>query len=462
MIAPARRAAYEALRAVHSDHADLPHALARSRDALQDERDRALATGIVAGTLRWRGTLDFLISTVARRDLEKLDPEVLDILRLSAYQLVHLDRVPARAVVNDAVQLTRRAGKQSATAFVNALLRRLDRERGQVPLPERPEATPPAQAGADRWRQQALDFLSITLSHPRWLMRRWLERCGLDHAASWAAFNNEPPPMTLRANRLRTTPSALAAALLEHGVETEPARYAPHGLIVTRGNPQHTPLAEQGLFVIQDEASQMVSLLASAAPGEAVLDACASPGGKTTDLAADMENRGLLVATDVRRARLDLLRHTVSRCGATCVRIAGADLGVRLPFRRQFDCVIVDAPCSGLGTLRRDPDLKWRRAEADLAGLAAAQQAMVLEAAGAVRPGGRLIYSTCSSEPEENDEVVAHLLERRPEFAQEDPRVSRAALPVGLTAVLDGRGALRTSPARHGLEAFFGVVLRRY
>ncbi len=369
MIAPARTAAYAVLRAVGSGKTDLASALARERTRLPDERDRALAGEIATGTLRWQAAFDHIIATFAGRPLRKLDPEVVDILRLTIFQLLHLDRVPASAAVKDAVDMAGKAGKRSAAGLVNAVLRRVTRERAKLPLPRRPDDA------SDR--AAALAYLSITLSHPEWLVARWLDRHGFAAAESWAQFNNAPASLVLRANRLKITREDLAAALVTQGIETEPAGRAPDALIVRHGNPVGTRLHDDGLFFIQDEASQLVGHFAGARPGERVLDACASPGGKTMIMAAAAADSGAVFATDVRARRIDLLADSVRRSGATNIHVVQADAGSGLPFLGRFDRVLLDAPCSGLGTLRRDPDIKWRRTEAELAGLAEGQLAML-------------------------------------------------------------------------------------
>ena len=448
MIAPARTAAFHALRAVDAGGTDLPAALARSRARLDDERDRALTAEIVTGALRWQLSLDHLVTTFAKRKIGKIDRDVLVILRLSLYQLLHLDRVPASAVVDDAVDLARAARKPSATGFVNAVLRATLRQKNKLPLPPRPDD--PSDGDAAR------AYLSITHSHPAWLASRWLARCGFDAAERWVRFNNETPPLMLRANTLRGTKDAVRALLADEGVETEPARHAPDGLIVTDGNPLRG--ADEGLFFVQDEASQLVPLVVAARPGERVLDLCASPGGKTIAMAADMHDSGGVVASDVRPNRLALLRHTVGASGARHVHVIQVPAAGPLPFEAVFDRVLVDAPCSGLGTIRRDPDIRWRRSEADLAPLAADQVALLRRAADAVRPGGRLVYATCSSEPEENERVVDAFLRGHPAF---EPLDLRRDHHPAIAPMLDEHGRLRTLPFAHGLEAFFAAALVR-
>ena len=450
MIAPARVAAYDILCALSAGNADLPTAIAFARGSLQDDRDRALAAEIANGVQRWRAALDHLIVAFSKRAIDRLDPEIVEILRLSAYQLLHLTRVPAAAVVDDAVDLTRRAGKRSASGFVNAVLRTISRRRASLPLPPRP--SDPAD------RDAALDYLSVTLSHPRWLADRWYERLGLDAAEAWMQFNNTPGSVTLRVNRLQLTRDALIERLAVDEIQVHPTAYAPDGVIVDEGYPLRGDGQDRGWFVVQDEASQLVTLLAGDRPLARVLDTCASPGGKTTAIAALMEGRGLLVACDVRDRRVDLLRRTVAASGAGNVRIVQADLLEPLPFGSAFDCVLVDAPCSGLGTLRRDPDIRWRRHESDLRTLAAAELTMLQHAAENVAPGGRLVYATCSSETEENEGVADAFLATTRGFT---PLHAGQATNRLAGALIDQRGHLRTQPHLHGLEAFFGAVFER-
>lgn len=447
MIAPARRAALRALQRVAARELDLGAALAATRAELRDARDRALAAEVVQGVLRWQAQLDAGLTAVSGRPLHRLDTDILLILRLALYQLRFLDRVPARAVVDDAVALARMTGHTSAAGFVNAVLRAALRQPERTAPPG-----PPAGTAVDEW----VRYLSVTGSHPEWLVRRWIARYGLEAARDWVAFDNAPAPVYLRANPLVSARADVLAWLATHGCEGTPAARAPDGVLVRVGHPAR--LNPQGAFLQQDEGSQLVGLTVGAGPGDRVLDVCAAPGGKALQLAAALDGRGLLVACDVRPARLDLLRETLRTGQADVghlVRIAPAG---PLPFGPVFDRVLLDAPCSGLGTLRRDLDIRWRREEGDLPAFAAVQRRLLADAAAAVRPGGRLVYATCSSEPEENDEIVSWLLATRTDFVRLDLRHQGHAALGGL---VDDLGQLRTLPFRDDLEAYFAAALVR-
>ncbi|MEW6321540.1 MAG: 16S rRNA (cytosine(967)-C(5))-methyltransferase RsmB [Acidobacteriota bacterium] len=450
MAAPARLAAFQALRAVCREGLDLGSALARARAGLGDDRDRALVTELVTGTLRTRAALDYQIDRCSGRPVTRLDPEVLDVLRLGAFQIVHLTRVPPAAVVNDSVTLVHRAGKSSARGLVNAVLRRIARERDRLPWPPRPDD----HASLADWTA----WLAVTASHPAWLVERWLRRHGRPATEAWLAFNNLAPPVCLATNLRRTTPAELAEALAEEGIDTAPARVAPAALLVTRGRALASAAYRDGRCHVQDEASQLVALVPEVADAMRVYDACAAPGGKTIGLAGRARLR-LLVAADVRPGRVALLRRTLDRAGLTDVPVLQVGEQGALPFRdASFDVILLDAPCSGLGTVRRDPDIKWRREPADLEALAVAQLALLERAQALVARGGQLVYATCSSEPEENEAVIAAFLERHPAFAVR-PIARLAHLPPSVGTMATPEGYLRTLPYRDGLEAFFAAVL---
>jgi 16S rRNA (cytosine967-C5)-methyltransferase len=444
MIAAAREAAFRVLRIIASGRVDLGEALSQARDPLEDPRDRALATDLAIGTLRWQGALDYQLQQRSHKPLAKLDAAVLDALRLGSYQLLHLERVPANAIVNDCVELVKGAGVRSAAGFVNAILRKLARDRGALSWPDRGDT---------------LTYLSVVHSHPRWLVQRWLDRFGADRTERWLRFNNTPPAMTLATNRLRGTRTELAARLQSDGVDTMPTPVAPHGLIVVAGRALRSSAFRDGYCLVQDEASQIVPELLQAGPGHRVLDACASPGGKTIAAAAQCAGGGLVIATDIRRKRVALLAATVARCAAVNVRIALVDPGGPFPFHHElFDRVLVDAPCSGLGTVRRDPDIRWRRDPAEFGPFARVQLDLLHRVGPLVASGGSIVYSTCSSEPEENEEVVAAFLENAAEFHAVP--IDTLDVPAPIAQLRTADGSLRTSP-EFGLEAFFAAVLQK-
>jgi 16S rRNA (cytosine967-C5)-methyltransferase len=351
----------------------------------------------------------------------------LRILRMSAYQLLYQSRLPAAAIINDAVDLTRRAGKSSAAGLTNAVLRALSRNRHRLTWPSRDDVA---------------EYLSIVHSHPRWLVDRWLERYGEPSTEAWLTFNNHPASMCLAVNRHLTTREALTRELAESGIETRPTSRAKHGLEVVEGRPLAAAAFNQGHFVVQDEASQLIAAVAPPAAGSRVLDLCASPGGKTISLSADAAPDGHVVACDVRPHRVRLLSRTLERCRVPNVSVVLISAESELPFERDsFDLVLIDAPCSGLGTVRRDPDIRWRRAPDDLERFAAAQRQLLERSADLVKPGGTLVYATCSSEPEENDDVVVAFVASREDFTFQHRH--------------------QTVPFADGLEAFFAGVLRR-
>jgi 16S rRNA (cytosine967-C5)-methyltransferase len=425
VIAPARQAAYAALVAHEVTGTPLPAAIGAARAPLRDPRDHALLTELVTGVVRMRLALDHQLAQRTSRRIDALDGEVRTALRMGAFQLLYLDRLPVSAVVNDAVALVKRGGKSSAGALVNAVLRALARDRRRLSWPDQP----PAAA------------LAIRHSHPEWLVDRWIHRYGVETASQWLAFNNRAPRLCLAVNRLKGTRESLATRLEAEGVRTEPTGQSPYGLQVIAGAAMATQAFREGWFVVQDEASQLVAELGTLRPGGRALDLCASPGGKTMALAARVGHAGLLVACDVRPRRVRLLEQAVRRLHVpvSVVRVSPAG---DLPFSNgSFDFVLVDAPCSGLGTVRRDPDIRWSRTPEDLVRLAASQQTLLHRAARVVAAGGTLVYATCSSEPDENEEVVAAFLADAHEFTLDRTH--------------------RTTPSDSGLEAFYGAVLVR-
>jgi 16S rRNA (cytosine967-C5)-methyltransferase len=466
-----RHAAAEILLALERGRTTLSAELERARHDVSDPRDRALLVEVCAGALRWRAELDALIAAASRRAVRQIDARALAVLRVAAYQVRHLQRVPPHAVVHEAVDSVRALGAPRAAGFVNAVLRALIRRGQALALPphpyerrqprmsstgESPRAAAEAIPAPDR--DAEIRYLTIALSHPKWLVERWLSRYGFDATETWCRFNNGAPDVTARPID-DASPGQLVEALRAAGVPAEPAPYVGDAIRLPPGALGDVPASLRARLLIQDEGAQLVGRAIGARPGERVLDVCAAPGGKTLVCAADMGLRAagapsLLVAGDFRPARVAVLRDTIARARSP-VPIVRIDARRPLPFGPVFDAVVLDAPCSGLGTLRRDPDLKWSRAENDLPRLAADERRMIECAAACVRPGGRLIYATCSSEPEENGEVVNAFLAGHPQFV-----LGRVVLPAPASpALVDERGCLVTLPFRDRLDAFYAAVL---
>jgi 16S rRNA (cytosine967-C5)-methyltransferase len=410
-----------------------------------DPRDAALLHELVLGVLRRRAPLDAVVAACASRPPEQMDPEVRMVLRLGAYELLFLDRVPAFASVDNAVELTKRAGRRGAAGFVNGILRAVA-SRGRELLPEPP-------------RHGDLPGLALFHSHPEWWVRRQVERLGWDSAVELIEAHDRPARTVLRVNRRRTEVAELVRQLEEEGVSTEPGCYLPEALRVTRGRLRGSPLAAGGLFWVQDEASQLVTHMFGQPIGPRVADLCAAPGAKSLQLAELIGPDGWVLAADRHFRRLRRLQDNAIRVGADHVLALNADMarGSVLP-RGSFEQVLVDAPCSGTGTLRRHPEIRWRLQPSDLTRLAQRQRELLETAAAIVVPGGDVLYSVCSLEPEEGEGVVDAFLKTRPEYRLVDPR---EALPPPARVLVDGRGFLRTSPADDGLDGFFAARLQR-
>jgi 16S rRNA (cytosine967-C5)-methyltransferase len=401
--------------------------------------DQALATRLVYDTLAWQGRLDHHLEALLRTPLAALDPVVRAALRLGLYQLLFLDRVPAYAAVDASVRLARRAGV-GAAGLVNAVLRRAAAlGRGGLPLPD-PRLDP-------------LGRLAIEWSHPRWLVERWAAELGRDELPALLAANNVRGATALRANRLRTTREALLAELEAAGVAATASRWAADGVVVARGGARLRKLRTwgEGRFAFQSEAAQLVVPLLSPAPGMRLLDACAAPGGKAVQAATLLGARGLVLALDQRPGGVRRIRAEAGRLGASRVFPLAGDARCP-PLAGRFDAILVDAPCSGLGTLRRHPEVRWRRRPEDIPRLAALQRDILAGVAPLVRPGGILVYAVCSLTRSENEDVVAWLCATHRGFA-----VEPAAAP-GDTATREG--FLRTLPHRHDLDGFFAARLR--
>ncbi|MGQ4806866.1 Ribosomal RNA small subunit methyltransferase B [Candidatus Entotheonellaceae bacterium PAL068K] len=373
-----------------------------------ERRDRAFITECVYGVVRWQGRIDWLLAQVCRRPLHTLTPWIRSALRLGVYQGLWMDRVPAWAVVHETVKLARRFGHPGTMRFVNGVLRTLLRRHHSFVLPDA--------------HTQPVAHLAAAYSHPEWLVARWLERYGWERTRTLCDTNNRPDGITLRTNTSRTTPERLTRRLYHEGLrQIRPSRLVPEALIVHGVDRLDTlPSYHEGLFQVQDEGALLVAPLCQVQPGQRVLDVCAAPGGKTTHMAHLMHDTGRILACDVQPGRLHLLSANVTRLGLSSIRVFVADATRPLPLREHFDRILIDAPCSGLGVVRRHPDIKWRKTAADFAELQARQLGFLHTHHHLLAAAGVLVYSVCSHEPEETHDVVARFLDVHPYMRLDD------------------------------------------
>ncbi len=441
-----RRAAYDILLRIENErsYADILIDRELSVGALQGP-DRGLLTELVYGVLRRRGTLDHVINQFSKQHVEKLERAVLILLRLGLYQAYYLDRIPVSAAVNETVKLAHALAPRAA-GFINAILRSADRERDAIRYPDR--ASDPAS------------FIAACYSTPRWIAADWIEQLGTEEAEALAQAMLATPPFTVRVNTLKTGREDLKARLASEGIAAEAGRFSPFALRLS-GSVQLAAVASfrEGLFTVQDESSQLAAIFLAPRPGERLLDICAAPGGKTTHLAQLMENRGTILACDAAPRKLELIEETAARLGATI--ITTLPLNAVRPLSplgdAKFDRILVDAPCSGLGVLRRNPEGKWWKTRQNIAELVLIQKAILNNAAGRLATGGTLLYATCSTTREENEAVVDDFLSRHRDFVLEDLR----ELFPDYEELLTERGCFRSWPQRHGMDGFFAARLRK-
>jgi len=441
-VSPARAAAFDILLRVERESSYASELLhSRTYDRLATV-DHSLATELVMGVLRWRSLLDSQISSSSAQPLAKLDPEILTALRLAVYQLRWLSRIPARAAINESVDLVKRARKRSAASFVNAVLRKL---------------------AADSSSQHAIngasvETLAFSSAHPLWLVERWKQDYGLDSTLHICQYNQSVPETAIRLRR----PEA-EDQLRSEGIELAPGAFLASARRVRRGDVTKTAAFRAGLCVIQDEASQLVSALVS--HGAHVLDCCAAPGGKTLAI-ADGNPNAKITAVELHSHRARLLRRLLTEAKARNIRVLAADAR-SLPFAGSFDRVLADVPCSGTGTLSRNPEIKWRLVLEDLGDLQARQLAILRSAMAQVAAGGRLLYSTCSLEREENEDVIERALAEDSSFRVLDcrtelQRLHREGELIWRDASSLTRGPyLRTLPGVLPCDGFFAAVLEK-
>ncbi|GAW91423.1 16S rRNA (cytosine(967)-C(5))-methyltransferase RsmB [Calderihabitans maritimus] len=406
--------------------------------------ERSFLTELVYGTVRTKGTLDWVLRQFVKRDLGRIPPRIRLILRMGLYQIMYLDKVPVSAAVNESVELAKKYGHAGLVKFVNGVLRNIARNLNQVEFPSLDE--------------DPVTHISLVYYHPEWMVRRWLERYGIEETVALCRANNRPAVNCIRANTLKVSREELACRLQQEGIEVQQSPYVPEGLRIAEfSGLDELASFRQGLFMLQDEASMLAAHVLKPEAGSFVIDACAAPGSKTTHMAQLMGNRGKIIAWDIHPHRLKLIEDNCRRLGIDIVEVQLGDarlLGERYP--GQADYLLIDAPCSGLGVLRRRPDARWRKNPEKILELQKLQLEILDGAANCLRPGGILVYSTCTLEPEENYLVIEKFKEKHPGFKTQD--LSKF-LPFPLEREEDRRmaakGYIQLLPHVHGTDGFF-------
>ncbi len=443
----AREIALKILNTVENNGAYANIALAQelNRQAHQGQladQDRRFITELVYGTVKTGATLDWMLSCYLSRPLNKVAPIIKNILRLGMYQLFYLEKVPASAACNQAVELAKKYGHAGTVKFVNGVLRNAARSPEKVVYPNK--------------EKQPVKYLALRYYHPEWLIKRWVKRLGAAACEELCQINNTIPPLSIRTNTIKTNRDALLTRLTEEGVVCQASNWTPEGIICH----EHPSLAtlqslQAGLFQVQDESSMLVAHILDPQPGEFIIDACGAPGGKTTHIAALMNNTGLVLSTDIYEHKLALTRENAERLALTSIETKALDavnLGTEFPLKA--DRVLVDAPCSGLGVLRRKPDSRWRKSEEIFRDLPRLQAAILASAAQCVKPGGVLVYSTCTTEPVENQDIVNKFLEAHPTFTLD---ITGQYLPVNKRH----ETMLQFWPHTDGIDGFFIARMTR-
>ena len=441
----AREIAMLVLMDVHENDAYANVSLARELKKSPDIKDidRRFATELVYGAVKAGDTLDWIIKKYSTKLVKKLSPIVRAALRLGVYQLFFLDKVPPSAAVNEMVELVKKHEKRiGASKYVNAVLRTAVREpeRAKFPSAEDDDA----------------DSIALTMMHPRWLVKRWIGEFGVYETKKLCAFDNEPAVLSIRANTLKTSRNELMMIMENEGATVESSKWATEGILCTKhGNMDTMKSLADGLWQAQDESSMMVAHILEPKPGELVIDACSAPGGKTTHIAAMMKNDGRVIAADIYEAKLKTVEENAARLGIDIVETINMDAReIGEEYEAMADRVLIDAPCSGLGVLRRRPDARWRKRLSEINKLPKLQSEILESAARAVKAGGVIVYSTCTMNHAENEDVVRAFLARHDEFALEN---AGQLLPIKKR----DEEMIQLYPQRDGVDGFFIARMRR-
>ncbi len=438
----ARLLALRTIRRVEKDRAYLDRLIDFYQNQVRlKPEERRLFSELAYGVVRYQRLLDFYLEQVMDRRISQTDLTTRCLLRLGAYQILFLEKIPISAAVNETVKLS----AQYVRPFINAVLRQLAEKKDQL-LP--PENIP-----------NPVERLGVKYSHPDWMVEYFLKLFGEKETESLLAGNNQRAPISLRVNHLRTSRSVLIELLKRYGIKAKEGKFSPLAVIIEEHKyPARLPGYEEGLFSVQDEASQVVVMLLAPKPGEKILDACSAPGTKTLEIYQLMERRGRLVSADINQARLQLAKKEARRLGLSGFELLVQDLTqpLELSGKKLFDKILIDAPCTGLGTIRRHPEIKWQRMPEDISSLAQLQKKLIRNLSQYLKPGGILVYSTCTWTREENQQVIAPLLEKG-EFELEDPK---PYLPSSARALVKDK-IMQTFPHKHGTDGFCAFRLKR-
>ena len=433
------------------------------------EKDNAFITEIVYGTVKWKSAIDLVIEKYSKIKLKKLSPYILNILRMGVYQILYMDKVPDSAACNESVKLARKYGHEASSRYVNAVLRSVARENEAVGNGATKNETIVNKAELkdlshlinypDKVKQPAA-YLSARYSHPEWMAERWISRFGIEFTESLLEANSKNPDFTLRVNLLKASREELAESLRNRGYVVENGKYLPYALVVK--NPSSIMMIDEykeGLFNIQDESSMLASQILNPQPGWFVIDVCAAPGGKTAHIAQLMNNTGKVIAGDIHEHKIALIQQTAKRLGASIVETMLHDAAVyNENLGEKADAVLVDAPCTGYGIIRRKPDIKWTSSPGEIAEITKLQARILDNASKYVKPGGVIVYSTCTIEKEENEMMVENFVASHPDFYLED---ISSFLPEGLKKPEAKNGYIQIYPNVDNIDGFFISRMRR-
>lgn len=408
--------------------------------------DKSFITELVYGTLKWRLSIDWVIEQFSSIKIKKISPWILNILRLGVYQLIHTDKIPPSAACNESVNLSKKFGHAASSRYVNGVLRNIARNKDKIQFPDK--------------HKELIKYLSVTYSHPEWMAEEWVNRFGKEFAEALLSSNNEIPALTVRANTLRISAAELSKKLVEEGVKAEPGKYDEEALVIENSSSiSRLEAFKKGYFQVQDESSMLVAKILEPKAGELIMDVCSAPGGKATHIAQLMNNEGTVIARDVHEHKIRIIDEAARRLGLDIIKAGIFDASeLDNKFLEKADRVLVDAPCTGFGIIRRKPDIKWGRNLSDKTEIVRLQKKILETCSKYVKPGGTLVYSTCTIEQEENLEVVEEFLKSNPEFKRVD---IGALLPEKLRKPSAKDGHIQLYPNVDGIDGFFIARLEK-